>query len=94
MLAFLWSIIRDTFGKLHCKLCGKKDKVETVFATRLLWHLRKEHKVKPTKKDIKFLLRYNLLSRLLFSLVAIVLFIPLFVLKFVLLPLYYLYEIL
>ena len=94
MLAFLWSVIRDTFGKLGCKLCDKKSKTKTVFATYLLWHLWREHKVKPTKKDIKFLLRYNLLARLFFSLVAIILFVPLFVLKFVLLPLYYLYEIL
>lgn len=94
MLAFLWSVIRDTFGKLSCKLCDKKSKMKSVFATRLLWHLWKEHKVKPTKKDIKFLLRYNLVSRLFFSLVAIIWFVPLFVLKFVLLPLYYLYEIL
>lgn len=94
MLAFLWSIIRDTFGKLSCKLCDKKNKMKSVFATRLLWHLWKEHKVKPTKKDIKFLLRYNLVTRLFFSFVAIILFVPLFVLKFVLLPLKYLYEIL
>ena len=94
MLAFLWSVLRDTFGKLSCKRCGKNNRMKTVFATRLLWHLRKEHKIKPTKKDIKFLLRYNLLSRLLLSLVAIALFIPLFVLKFVLFPLYCFYEIL
>lgn len=94
MLAFLWSIIRDTFGKLSCKLCDKKSKMKSIFATRLLWHLWRVHKLKPTKKDIKFLLRYNLASRLFYSLMAIILFVPLFVLKFVLLPLYYLYEIL
>jgi hypothetical protein len=92
MLAFLWSIIRDTFEKFCCKLCDKKNKMESMFAVKMLWHLYKEHGQKPTKKDIKFLLRYNLVTRLLFSLVAIIWFIPLFVLKFVLLPLYYLYE--
>lgn len=91
MLAFLWSIIRDTFGKLNCKLCKN---IKTVFAVRLLWHLHKEHRIKPTKKDIKFLLRYNLVTRLILSLVAIVSFVPLLVLKFILLPLYYLYELL
>ena len=89
MLAFLWSIIRDTFGKLNCKLCKN---MKTVFAVRLLWHLHKEHGLKPTKSDIRFLLRYNLLSRLLFSAVAIALFIPLFIIKIVLIPLYYFYE--
>ena len=92
MLAFLWSIIRDTFGKLSCKACDKNNKMKSIFATRLLWHLLRKHKIKPTKRDIKFLLRYNLITRLFFSLVAIALFVPLFVLKFVLLPLYYLYE--
>lgn len=91
MLAFLWSIIQDTFGKLNCKLCKN---IKTVFAIRLLHHLRKEHGVKPSKKDIKFLLRYNLVSRLLLSTVAIILFIPLFIIKIVLIPLYYFYEIL
>lgn len=94
MLAFLWSIIRDTFEKFSCKLCDKKNKMKSMLAVKMLWHLYKEHGQKPTKKDIKFLLRYNLVTRLILSLVAIVLFIPLFVLKFVLLPLYYLYELL
>ena len=92
MLAFLWSIIRDTFEKFSCKLCDKKSKMKSVLATRMLWHLWKVHKLKPTKKDIKFLLRYNLVTRLLLSLVAIILFVPLFVLKVVLIPLYYFYE--
>ena len=91
MLAFLWSIIRDTFEKLHCKPCKK---FKTISAIKLLWHLKKEHNITPNKGDIKFLLRYNLVTRLLLSLVAIVLFIPLLVLKFVLIPLKYFYEIL
>jgi hypothetical protein len=94
MLAFLWSIIRDTFGKFSCKLCDKKNKMKSMLAVKMLWHLYKEHEQKPTKKDIKFLLRYNLVTRLILSLVAIVLFIPLFVLKLALIPLCYLYEIL
>ena len=90
MLAFMWSIIRDTFCKFHCKLCKKKS----MFAVEMVWHLHKEHGQKLTKKGAKFLLRYNLLTRILFSLIAIICFIPLLVLKLVLLPLYYLYEIL
>ncbi len=89
MLAFLWSIIRDTFEKFSCKLCKN---FKSIFAVRMLWHLHKEHGLKPTKKDIKFLLRYNLLSRLLLSAVAIVLFVPLLIIKIILIPLYYFYE--
>lgn len=90
MLAFLWSIIRDTFCKFNCKLCKKKS----MFAVEMVRHLHREHGQKLTKKDVKFLLRYNFLTRILFSLVAIIWFIPLLVLKFILLPLHYLYEIL
>ena len=93
MLAFLWSIIRETFSKFECKIC-KENRFKSIFVVRMLWHFKKVHQTKPTKRTVKFLLRYNLITRLLFSLVAIVLFVPLFVLKFVLLPLKYLYEIL
>lgn len=94
MLEFLWSIVRDTFEKFSCKLCDKKNKMKSMLAVKMLWHLYKEHGQKPTKKDIKFLLRYNLVTRLILSLVAVILFIPLFVLKVVLLLLCYLYELL
>lgn len=91
MISFLWnSILRDTFFKLNCKQC----KFNSVFAVAMLWHLRQKHKVKPTKKDLRFLLRYNLLTRLLLSAVALPLFAVCVVLKVVLLPLYYIYEIL
>jgi hypothetical protein len=90
MLALLWSVIRDTFAKFFCKSCKKKS----MFAVEMVRHLHREHGQKLTKKDVKFLLRYNLLTRMLLSLVAIVLFIPLLVLKLVLLPLHYLYELL
>ena len=91
MISFLWnSILRDTFFKLNCKQC----KFKSVFAVAMLWHLRQKHKVKPTKKDLRFLLRYNLLTRLLLSAVALPLFAVCVVLKVVLLPLYYFYEIL
>ena len=91
MISFLWnSILRDTFFKLNCKQC----KFKSVFAVAMLWHLIQKHKVKPTKKDLRFLLRYSLLTRLLMSAVALPLFAVCVVLKVVLLPLYYLYEIL
>lgn len=91
MESFLWnSILRDTFFQLNCKQC----KFKSVFAVAMLWHLIQKHKVKPTKKDLRFLLRYNLLTRLLLSMVALPLFVVCMVLKMVLLPLYHFYEIL
>lgn len=91
MINFLWnSILRDTFFKLNCKQC----KFKSVFALAMLWHLFQKHKVKPTKKDLRFLLRYNLLTRLLMSALALPLFIVCVVLKIVLCPFFYIYEIL
>ena len=90
MIVLLWHILRDTFFKLNCKQC----KFKSVFAMAMLWHLRQKHKVKPTKKDLRFLLRYNLLTRLLLSAVALPLFVVCAVLKVVFLPFYYIYEIL
>ena len=91
MISFLWNrILRDTFFKLNCKQC----KYKSMFAVAMLWHLFQEHKVKPTKKDLRFLLRYNLFTRLLMSAVALPLFVVCIVLKGVLLPFYYIYEIL
>ena len=90
MLGFLWNILRDTFFKLNCKQC----KFKSVFAVAMLWHLLKKHKVKPTKKDVRFLMRYNLLTRLLMSAIALPLFAVCAILKIVSLPFHYLYEIL
>lgn len=91
MISFLWNnILRDTFYKFNCKQC----KFKSVFAMAMLWHLFREHKLKPTKKDLRFLLRYSLLTRLLMSAIALPLFVVCVVLKVVLLPLYYFYEIL
>ena len=91
MIGFLWnSILRDTFFKMNCKQC----KFKSIFAVAMLWHLFQKHRVKPTKKDLRFCLRYNLLTRLLMSAVALPLFVVCVVLKVVLLPFSFLYEIL
>lgn len=91
MTNFLWNnILRDTFFKMHCKQCEFKS----MFAIAILRHLLQEHNIKPTKKDLHFLLRYNLLTRLLLSAVALPLFVVCVVLKVVIFPLAYIYEIL
>ena len=90
MIALLWDILRDTFFKLNCKQC----KFKSIFAVAMLIHLRKSHGVKPTKKDLRFLARYNLLTRLLLSAIALPLFVMCVALKIVCLPLHWLYEIL
>lgn len=95
MTNFLWNnILRDTFFKIHCKQC----KFKSMFAIAIFRHLLQEHNIKPTKKDLHFLFRYNLLTRLLMSAVTLPLFVVCGVLKVVLLavvfPLSYIYEIL
>ena len=90
LLATMWNNIKDIFDPIHCKTCKSKHYT----AIGMVWHLWRKHGIKITKRDFKFLAKYNLLTRLFVGVLSAVIFIPLFVLKFVLLPLYYLYEIL
>ena len=82
MLSTLYYILKDTFLSLYCKYCNYKS----MFAVVIIWHLMKEHKVKLTKKDWRFLAHYNLLTRLIKSTLAIVVFVPLFILKVICIP--------
>lgn len=82
MLSTLYYTIKDTFFSIHCKNC----KFKSLFAIAIIWHLMKEHKVKLTKRDWKFLAKYNLLTRLIKSALVIVVFVPLFILKVICIP--------
>lgn len=82
MLSTLYYTIKDTFFSIHCKHC----KFKSLFAIAFIWHLMKDHKFKLTKKDWKFLVKYNLLTRLIKSALAIVVFVPLFILKVICIP--------
>lgn len=90
MLSTLYYIIKDTFFSIHCRQC----KFKSVFAIAIIWHLMKEHKVKITKKDWRFLAKYNLLTRLIKSVLAIVVFVPLFIIKVLCIPFVWLDDIL
>jgi hypothetical protein len=90
LLATMLGSIKSIFKPIHCKTCKSKHYT----AIGMVWHLWRKHKIKITKRDLKFLAIYSLTTRLIIGVLCAVFFIPLFVLKFVLLPLYYLYEIL
>ena len=82
MLYSLYHTIKDTFFSIHCKNC----KFKSLFAIAIIWHLMKEHKVKLTKRDWKFLAKYNLLTRLVKTLFAIPLLIIGVILKIICIP--------
>lgn len=90
LLATMWNSIKDIFQPIHCKLCKSKHYT----AIGMVWHLWRKHGVKITKRDLKFLIIYSLATRLIIGVLCAVFFIPLLALKFILLPLYYLYELL
>lgn len=90
LLATMWDSIKDIFKPIQCKTCKK----ECYTAIGMVWHLWRKHGIKITRRDFKFLVVYNLFTRLVIGLFCAVFFIPLFVVKIVLLPLKYLYEIL
>ena len=79
MLGTLFDWIRDFKEKILCKKCNYKS----LFAISMLHHLSKCYGIKPTKRDLHFLLKYNFISRLIKFLVACVLIPPLFILKLV-----------
>lgn len=90
MLGYLLSIIKDTFEPICCRHC----KFQTIFAFRMCRHIPKSHSAKLTKKDFKFLLKYNFITRVIKTVIALPLFAICFILKIILMPLYYFYEIL
>ena len=90
MIMSIWSILRDMFTPMSCRKCGYKS----LSAFRMIHHLSKEYNIKPTKRDAIFLIKHNFITITLSTLVLIPLLITGVVLKIVLLPFYYLFELL
>ena len=79
MLGTLFDWIRYIKEKLCCRTCNYKS----LFAVSLIYHLKKAHNIKLTKKDLRFLLKYNFVTRLIKMLIACVLIPPLFIIKLI-----------
>lgn len=79
MLRTLFDWIRYIKEKLCCRTCNYKS----LFAVSLIYHLKKAHNIKLTKKDLRFLLKYNFVTRFIKMLVACVLIPPLFIIKLI-----------
>lgn len=78
----IFNTIKYTFEKYHCKECGYKSKS----AIKLLHHLRSAHECKLNKSHWKFLVKYNLVIRLLKSAFALIALPVLIALKVICLP--------
>lgn len=79
MLGTLFDWVRDLGWKISCKRCNYKS----LFAIGILRHLSKCYGIKPNKKDLCFLLKYNFITRLIKMLVACVLIPPLSIIKLI-----------
>ena len=79
MLGTLFDWVKDFPAKIECKNCNYKS----LFAIGMLHHLLKCHNIKATKRDLRFLLKYNFASRFFRFLVACVLIPPLFIIKLI-----------
>lgn len=90
LIAKFFNTIKYTFEKYHCKVCGYESK-STI---KMLYHLRSAHECKLNKSHWKFLVKYNLVIRLLKSACALVALPLLIVVKVICIPFYFLYEIL
>ena len=90
MVSFLWNNLKSRFNFLCCIHCD----FESIFAVRIWWHLRKKHNKRLTKKDLKYLIKYNCLIELFKSIIIFCLFVICLVFKILFLPFHYLYKIL
>ena len=90
MIDFLWDNLKSRFSFKYCRHCDFKSK----FAVRVWWHLRKEHNIRLTKKDLKYLIKHSCLTRLFEFIITFCLFVICLVFKILFLPFHYLYEIL
>ena len=87
MLGTLLSLIKDLKYPLECKHCDFK----TNSALAILFHIR-NHGHKPTMNDIKFVLKYCLVSRIIKTIFACLLFIPLLLVKIICYPFWFIFE--
>lgn len=87
MLSTLFDLITDLKYPIQCKHC--KFKTHSAFA--ILFHIR-NHDRKPTANDIKFALKYCLVSRIIKAIFACLLFIPLLLIKIICYPFWFVFE--
>ena len=87
MLGALISLIKDLKYPIECRHCDFK----TQSALAMLFHIR-SHNHKPTRRDIRFALKYCLVSRIIRMLVFLVICIPLIILKIICYPFWFIFE--
>ena len=90
MIGFLWDSLTRRFSFTYCKYCDFKS----IFSVHVWWHLRKEHNIRLTKKDLKYLIKHSYLTRLFEFIITFCLFVICLVFKILFLPFHCLYEIL
>ena len=62
------NIFKDLWTTNSCKKCD----YSTLSSIKMWRHLTKVEKVKPTKKDIKFLIKWSILGRLVMTLLELI----------------------
>lgn len=72
------------FKKIECKKCGYKS----AFTECVLMHLIFKHKIKPTKNDFIFSIKYSVLGKLILGLLLCVKL----VIKLICYPFHWIYE--
>lgn len=56
------------FDKIECKHCDKKS----YFSFVILLHLYFSHKLKPTKRDIKFAIKFGVFGTIIYNIFMII----------------------
>lgn len=87
MLGTLLGLITDLKHPMECKHCNFK----TNSALAILFHIR-SHDHKPTRRDLKFALKYCLVSRIIRLFIACAIFVPLLLVKIICFPFWFIFE--
>lgn len=87
MLGTLLDLITDLKYPIKCKHCDFK----TNSALAILFHIR-NHDHKPTTRDFKFVLKYCLVSRIIKTIIACAIFVPLLLVKIICYPFWFIFE--
>ena len=78
------------YEKFSCKRCN----FSTYSVIKIVRHLSKEYNIKLTKRDIKFILRYNVITRTILFLFILPIVAIIIILRLLLYPFHLLYELL
>lgn len=82
--------MKNSFYKFTCKVC--EDKYKTYSVIKLMRHLKKEHNRTLTKRDLRFAVKYHIVTQIITKIFLYPIALIVILLQLVLYPFHWLYE--